>query len=233
MRTTWDGNRDSGGVSDDLIGSQRTYYDERAEHYMDLSKPSDRIGRGYMSDEMTRSLIDEFAPTGDVLELACGPGTFTRDIALHASSLTVVDGSPRMLDRARAAVGDANVTFIEADLFTWEPARTYDAVFFGCWLSHVPPDRFEDFWTLVRRCLRPGDRVGFVDEDDRGAVNDEVSIVDGVPTALRTLADGRTFDIVKVFWRPDDLERALRASGWDVAVRRVGDAFLYGEGRPV
>lgn len=220
-------------MSDDLIGSQRIYYDERAEHYMDLSKPSDRLGRGFMSDEMTRSLVNEFAPTGDVLELACGPGTFTREIVRHASSLTVVDGSPRMLDRARAAVGGSNVTFIQADLFAWEADRTFDALFFGFWLSHVPPDRFDDFWTLVRRALRPNGRVAFVDEDDRGAVNDRVSIVDGVPRAPRTLADGRTFDIVKVFWRPDDLERALRASGWDVAVRRVGDTFLYGEGHPV
>src|SRR6266511_3494592 len=29
--------------------------------------------------------------------------------------------------------------FIRADIFEWVPDRRYDVVFFGFWLSHVPP----------------------------------------------------------------------------------------------
>lgn len=216
--------------TDALLLRQKQYYDERAPDYMDLSRPSDRKGRGFMPDEMARALIDDFAPSGDVLELACGPGTSTRDLVRHASTLTAVDGSPRMLERARKVVGDASVTFVEADIFDWEPDRSYDAVFFSTWLSHVPPDRFEDFWSLVRRSLRPDGRVAFQDEDDRGVINDDVSIVDGIPVASRTLANGRTFEIVKVFWRPAELEQRLDDLGWAVSVRPVGEAFLFGTG---
>ncbi len=108
--------------------------------------------------------VDELAPTGDVLELACGPGTWTAQLLRHARSLTAVDGAPEMLALARERVGSAEVRFIEADLFRWRPERRYDGVFFGFWLSHVPPERFEQFWELVADCLEPGGRVLFVDD---------------------------------------------------------------------
>jgi hypothetical protein len=56
--------------------------------------------------------------------------------------------------------------------------------------------------------------------------------VDGVSVATRTLADGRAFDIVKVYWRPDELEARLRHGGWEIDVRPVGETFLFGSGRP-
>ena len=213
-----------------ILAVQRSYYDERAPDYMQLSKPSDRKARGWLPDDVARALIDDFAPAGDVLELACGPGTSTRHLVRHASTLTLVDGSARMLERARGVIEGANATFIEADIFEWEPDRNYDAVFFSAWLSHVPPERFADFWSLVRRCLRPNGRVAFLDEDDRGAVNDDVTIVEGVPVAPRTLADGRMFDIVKVFWRPAELQQRLDDLGWAVSVRPVDETYLFGIG---
>jgi demethylmenaquinone methyltransferase/2-methoxy-6-polyprenyl-1,4-benzoquinol methylase len=136
-----------------------------------------------------------------------------------------------MLAINRERVADPKVTYVQADLFDWEPDRAYDAVFFGAWLSHVPPGSFDDFWTLVRRCLAPDGRVAFEDEDERAAGYDDVQLIDGVPVARRTLSDGREFGIVKVFWRPEDLESHLRASGWDISIRRVGDSLMYGVGR--
>lgn len=218
--------------SDDIVAAQRAYYDERAPDYLDLTKPSDRAVRGWLPEELGARLIDAFAPTGDVLELACGGGACTRDIVRHARTLTCVDGSPRMLERNRGLLGErANVRYLEADLFDWTPDRAYDEVIFAFWLSHVPDDRFDAFWDLVQRALVRGGRVAFIDEDDRGGVNEPTRVVDGVSLAERTLADGRTFDIVKVFWRPDELEARLRSIGWNIEVRPVGGTFLFGSGR--
>jgi hypothetical protein len=75
--------------------------------------------------------------------------------------------------------------------------------------------------------LRPGGRVGFVDEDDRAHDHDDV---DEPHVATRTLADGRTFEIVKIFWRPADLRERL--PDWELDVRRVGDTYLFGVGTP-
>lgn len=211
--------------------SQRTYYELRADDYCDPAAPSDRRVRGLVTPEVTRTVVDGLRPTGDVLELACGTGESTRELVRYADSVTAVDGSPRMLEINRARLQDRRVTYLNADIFTWQPDRTYDVVFFSFWLSHVPPRSFDAFWNLVRRCLSPNGRVAFIDEDDRAAGNDDGGTINGVPTARRKLRDGRTFDIVKVFWRPEDLEARLKSSGWDVGVRPVGGTFLFGVGR--
>jgi SAM-dependent methyltransferase len=212
-----------------LIASQREFYDLRAPDFGDETVPDRRVS-GHMAIDQARALVEEFAPTGDVLELACGSGSFTRELVRHARTVTAVDGSPRMLERNRRELDDDRVTYVNADIFDWRPGRRYDAAFFGFWLSHVPPATFDEFWALVRSSLRPGGRVAFVDEDDRGARNDDIHLVGNVPAAPRTLRDGRTFDVVKVFWDPTELQDRLSALGWHMAVRRVGETFLYGSG---
>jgi SAM-dependent methyltransferase len=223
-----DGTDDADRLAD-LIASQREFYDLRAPDFGDETVPDRRVS-GNMAIEQARALVDEFAPTGDVLELACGSGSFTRELVRHARTVTAVDGSPRMLERNRREVDDDKVTHVNADIFDWRPERRYDAVFFGFWLSHVPLATFDEFWALVRSSLRAGGRVAFVDEDDRGTRNDDIHLVGNVPAAPRTLRDGRTFDVVKVYWDPTELQDRLSALGWQVAVRRVGETFLYGSG---
>ena len=64
-----------------------------------------------------------------------------------------------MLSIATARLHSPQVHTIQADLFQWQPTEQFDVVFFGFWLSHVPPERFAGFWQLVSRCLAPGGRV--------------------------------------------------------------------------
>ena len=222
-----------GGYRDDedLIASQRVYYDLRAPDFGDVSAP-DRAVPGLMHKSTVRALVDEFRPEGEVLELACGPGTFTRELERYARSLTAVDSSQQMLDRNQRESRSDRVRYVREDIFTWMPDGQYDVVFFANWLSHVPPTRFDDFWSRVARSLKRHGRVGFLDEDERASEYDDSLIVGGVPAARRTLRDGRTFDIVKVFWRPDDLEARLRSRGWNARVRRVGESFLFGVAEP-
>jgi len=215
---------------DELLASQRRFYDLRAPDYADVTKLTDRKHRGLMPTAEVRAVVDRFAFTGDVLELACGAGGFTRDLLRHADTLTAVDGSARMLELNREIVGDPAVEYRHADLFGWSPDRTYDAVFFGFWLSHVPPSRFESFWTMVAACLRPGGRVGFVDEDPRARVYELAHSDEGVPTATRTLADGTRHEIVKVFWDPSELQERLAGLGWHATVRATGASFYVGSG---
>lgn len=211
-----------------LVDAQRAYYDRRAPDYGDVSV-ADRKGGGMMTPALMESVIAELAPTGDVLELACGPGGFTELLATRSRSLTAVDGSATMLERSRGAVGEMNVTYVQADLFDWEPVARYDFVFFGFWLSHVPPSHFDSFWSMVRACLRPDGRVGFVDEDQRAGGHDDLRVVNGTPVATRQLRDGVQYDIVKVFWEPSDLEGRLRTLGWNMRVYAVGETYLLGQ----
>jgi SAM-dependent methyltransferase len=115
-----------------LLAEQVAYYRARAPEYLDggLDLPG-----GAELD----AALEAFAPAGDVLELACGPGTWTGQLLDHAATVTAVDAGPEMLAIARERIDDDRVSFVLADLFAWRPERRYDAVFFGFWLSHVPP----------------------------------------------------------------------------------------------
>jgi demethylmenaquinone methyltransferase/2-methoxy-6-polyprenyl-1,4-benzoquinol methylase len=216
-----------------LVESQRRFYDLRAPDFGDETRPPDRKVPGLIDAATVRDLVDELRPQGDVLELACGAGAFTAELVRHAASLTAVDGSPRMLERNRLAVAAPDVDYVCADLFAWTPTRRYDVVFFGFWLSHVPPTLFDAFWAMVRTCLRPGGRAAFVDEDERARPYEtwHHETEAGVPVARRRLSDGTTFDVVKVFWDPARLQASLHERGWDAHLRPVGDTFFYGEAR--
>jgi demethylmenaquinone methyltransferase/2-methoxy-6-polyprenyl-1,4-benzoquinol methylase len=161
-------------VDDGLLEGQLAYYRARAEEYDEWFLRKGRHDRGpewnrrwFLELERVRQELDRFRPTGRVLELACGTGLWTVRLARHTASITAVDASQEVLDINRARLQESHpevsVRYVRADLFDWRPDDAYDVVFFGFWLSHVPPGRFAAFWDLVRSALRPGGRVFFVD----------------------------------------------------------------------
>ena len=237
---------------EDLIEEQVEYYRARAPEYDKwwYREGGHDFGQEFnarWADEVAEveRLVDDFAPTGDVLELAGGTGIWTRELVRYASSLTCVDASPETLaiNRSRTASSSVEVDYVEADLFSWWPSRRYDVVFFSFWLSHVPPERFEWFWSMVDAALVRGGRVLFLDNlapfeaivpdfPDLPGASEQLSpwmseVVDDA-VSHRRLADGRTFHIVKVFYEPAELETRLRALGWSASVGQTPTFFLYG-----
>ena len=184
-------------------------------------------------DEL-RAAVDTFAPSGRVLELACGTGLWTEELVRHASDVTAVDASPEAIEVARRRAPGAR--FVCADLFEWEPQGPFDVAFFGFWISHVPSDRFDGFWAMLDRALAPGGRVFFIDNLGRQLpdIDDEKKFwkremrPDGV--VVRSLNDGREFRIVKHYYPPDELSARLATLGWDVRVEHTEWFFYYGSG---
>jgi trans-aconitate methyltransferase len=211
----------AGDDQEQLLGEQIAYYRARAAEYFEGVIP------GAVGGTEIEAALDEFRPTGDVLELACGPGTWTAQLARHASSLTAVDASPEMIVIAASAV-DPGVRFIEADLFKWRPDRRYDVVFFGFWLSHVPLERFESFWSLVDDALLPDGRVFFADDGYR--TPDELIEGASSSTIRRRLSDGTPHRAVKVPHEPAELEQRLASLGWRISVTRTSGPFYWGAG---
>ena len=154
------GGRD--GRSSGALSEQARYYRARAGEYDDWWFRRGRYDHGpqanarwFADGALVESALGRFAPSGDVLELACGTGLWTQRLASHARRVTAIDASPEVIELARARVGDPKVEYVQADLFAWEPERAYDVCFFSFWLSHVPEERFDDFWAKVRRALVP------------------------------------------------------------------------------
>jgi demethylmenaquinone methyltransferase/2-methoxy-6-polyprenyl-1,4-benzoquinol methylase len=206
---------------DALLAEQASYYRAHAEDY-----DAAYAGRGFWDE-----LVDLLPIRGDVLELACGTGRWTPLLAARARSVTAVDVSPEMIRIARQRVGDRPVEFVQADVLTWSPPRSYDTVFFGFWLSHVPPQRFEAFWRMVRRSLGRGGSACFLDSNPEER-DLETELSGDVPTVLRKARDGREFRVVKVFYTAEELTARIASVGWHVTVENVYERFLVGVATP-
>ncbi len=213
-------------MTDEVLAEQVSYYRKRAAEY-------DMTAYGDVASAKLRveQLVSEMQPTGAVLEIACGTGMWTAALARHASTLTAIDAARETIEIARARVALPNVTFEVADVFTWATATRFDVIFFSAWLSHVPANRFDQFWTSLRSMLTERGRVLFIDEhtDER----DKETYTPGDSEIVRrTLRDGSQFHIVKNFVDPDRLAARLEQLGWHCRIHRDGSDWIRGEAWP-
>jgi demethylmenaquinone methyltransferase/2-methoxy-6-polyprenyl-1,4-benzoquinol methylase len=223
---------------DPVLASQVRYYRDRAPEYEDWWFRRGRYDGGeefnarwFADVAAVEAALVDFDPAGDVLELACGTGLWTRHLIGVAGTLTAVDASSEVIELNRARVGGDAVQYIQADLFTWQPpAQAFDVCFFSYWLSHVPVERFDAYWETVRAALRPRGRVFFIDSaarepSRRGLPEDEVE--------TRMLSNGNSYRVVKHYYQPEKLEHRLAGLGWrcEVALSPRG-YILYGHGSP-
>ena len=219
-----------------ILTEQIEYYRARAPEYDEWHLRQGRYDRGEAHRQVwvaeldaVRSALRNAHPSGRVLELACGTGLWTGRLAENAEELVAVDASPEAIEINRAGNGHPHVRYIVADIFDWRPEESFDFIFFGFWLSHVPPELFDNFWRMVRAVLKPGGRVFFVDSlmTPDSTAKDHAHI-DGSGTLERKLNNGSVFRIVKIFYEPRELERRLRSVGWNGTVSATGRFFLYG-----
>ena len=215
----------------DLVNEQIEYYRARAGEYDEWWLRQGRYDRGPefkaqwdAEIEQVRASVEAFAPRGSVLELACGTGNWSVELARFADRLTLVDSSPEVLALNRSRLQHARARHIQADLFTWRPTEKYDVVFFSFWLSHVPFAAFDAFWDSVRNALAPDGRVFFIDslDDERSTARAQTE------PERRRLNDGREFHIVKIYYDPAELSEKLRARGLRADVRTTPNYFLFG-----
>jgi len=101
-----------------------------------------------------------------VLEVGAGPGNALSVLhdALPSASLTGVDLSPFLLERARERLAGARVDLVHGDAteLPWsEPA--FDAVVAEHFLGHLPSDAAARAWREAARVLRPGGRLYVLD----------------------------------------------------------------------
>jgi ubiquinone/menaquinone biosynthesis C-methylase UbiE len=220
---------------DPILQEQIDYYRARAGEYDEWFFRQGRYDQGPALNARWRSELDEISAMVEasarhrrVLELAGGTGIWTQHLARVGEELTVVDASPEMLAINRDRVRNPHVRYIETDLFMWQPDTVYDVVFFGFWVSHVPPQWFGPFWSLVGRCLVPGGRAVFVDNLRPSTSASDRQPVTGQMLTTRELNDGRQFRIYKRFYLPAELKHALKALSWHSEIRATSTYFAYG-----
>lgn len=209
----------------DRLEEQKRYYAARAPEYDDwwyrrgrYELEPDALTRWWADVAEADAALEAFAPRGSVLELAAGTGIWTRKLVRLADRVVAVDAN-----RETLALNTDEAELVVADIFEFAPAETFDLVFFSFWLSHVPEERLDDFWTLVRSALRPGGRVFLVDNNVKGDPVHKGRMRVDTGVERRQLSDGRVFDIVKHYRTPEDIPHL------DLHVTMNGH-FIYGGG---
>ncbi|MGH2975995.1 MAG: class I SAM-dependent methyltransferase [Solirubrobacterales bacterium] len=163
------------------------------------------------------------APADRVLDLACGPGNFTRDFAEVADRGLVVgvDASETMLDVAVRDARSANVAYVRADARELPFLdNSFDAVccFAALYLIEEPTRALRE----IARVLAPGGRVALLSSCNRGPVPTPIA-----NTVVRGISG------VRVFGR-DELTRVLADQGLvEIEQRVIGLAQLVSARRPL
>lgn len=222
-----------------LLQQQIAYYQARASEYDEWFLRQGRYDHGaepnqqwFQEVKQIRDVLDQFQPGGKVLELACGTGLWTQQLLNHAHHITAIDAVAEVLELNRARLQSPKVKYLQVDIFTWQPEEQYDVIFFGFWLSHVPSLYFERFWQMVGRGLKSDGRIFFVDskyESTSTARNHHLGDAQS-DTVRRRLNDGREYQIVKIFYECEQLEKRLGQIGWGVKVNETPNYFLFGHG---
>jgi demethylmenaquinone methyltransferase/2-methoxy-6-polyprenyl-1,4-benzoquinol methylase len=212
------------------------YYAARAPEYDDWYLRRGRYSHGPIHDaawdaelDAAGRWLDALPLRGEIVDLAAGTGWWSTLLA-GKGELSLYDAAPETLERARERLVAHGLRAHLHVRDAWaEPDREVDALFVGFWLSHIPRARLGAFLALARRWLKPGGRLAVIDSQPdpaSGAVDHPVATDD---RSVRRLADGREFTIVKVYYRPEELERALATAGFSgIAVTTTGRFFVLG-----
>ncbi len=223
-----------------LIQEQMDYYSGRANEYDQWFLRQGRYDKGedenlvwFNEVESLRAKLAALAPLNNVLELACGTGLWTAELLNISKNITAVDGSEEMIAVNRNKFNSKKINYIHANLFEWHPQKKYDLIFFSFWLSHVPPEKFTDFWQMVMESLTPNGQVFFIDSlyTQESTASNQMLRDEKDTIVSRVLNDGSEYEIVKVFYDPDQLQKDLNNIGWKIKVKTSGKYFLYGHGR--
>jgi ubiquinone/menaquinone biosynthesis C-methylase UbiE len=189
------------------------YYASRAPEYDAIYDKPER------QEELAalRALVAAFARGRRVLEVACGTGYWTAEMARSAESVLATDVGDEVLAVARERGLPAHlVSFAKADAFRLDlvPGH-FDAAFAGFWWSHVPRAALPRFLSELHARLAPSARVMLLDNRYVEGSSTPLSRTDeaGDTHQRRRLADGSTHEVLKNFPAAGEVRRSLETAG--------------------
>lgn len=157
-----------------------------------------------------------------VLEIACGTGYWTRQVAPVAKETLATDFSEEMLAVARGQqIANAQLQREDAYRLAGVADGRYDFGFAMHWVSHIPLARWGGFFATFHARLRPGATVLLADDirrpDDADPYYSKVATRDTFE--IRRLPEGGTYEIVKTYFTPDELSALLEPFAENVKIR--------------
>jgi trans-aconitate methyltransferase len=161
-----------------------------------------------------QAMVAPFIQGQDVLDLGCGPATFSLSIARQARSIHGVDVAPHFIEAAQgaaAAQGLENATFEVGDLVSWRADRRYHCAMLGSVLQYVGDAELGGFLGRLHGALHV-----------EGRVYVRVSVA-----ARRPWHKAGSYPVV--YRSVAQYEEAFRSAGFRVAQHEPDHFYTYGD----
>lgn len=216
----------------------QTFFDGHAPAYMDNVFTKNTLGE-------VDFLLEELAPPagGWILDVGCGTGRHSLELASRGYRVTGVDISAGMLAQAQAHPSD--VEWVQCDATCFEPTRGYDAVICLCegafGLLGAPETDPEEhdaaILRMVLRALKPGARFMLSTLNGyrtiREASSEPGRNFDPVTGILTVTGDPEFPDYHERCWLPRELTRLMQGLGFTVLHIWGGTAGNWVRARPL
>lgn len=229
-------------MTNDVIQQQIEYYRARANEYDQWFYRTGRYDRGKELNQrwfdelaIVRTALHQIEPVEHILELACGTGIWTQELLQIGQQITAIDAVSEVIEINREKLQSPKINYQQWDLFTWEPYQQYDLVFFSFWLSHVPPIRLNSFLQKVSHSVRTGGEIFIIDSrfEPTSTAKDHILKNDESIYKVRKLNDGQKFEIVKIFYEPEELDNELVSAQLKAEVKITENYFIYAYGKKI
>ncbi len=131
-----------------------------------------------------KMLSSHLKPGMTVLELGCGTGYFTRELARSGADVVAIDVSPELLKIARANTSAPNVQYQIQNAYALSYSeRVFDSVVGSSVLHHL---EIKDALRDIYRVLKPGGTIYFTEPN---MLNPQIAIQKNIPWIKRKLGD--------------------------------------------
>jgi len=131
-----------------------------------------------------KMLSRHLRPGMTVLELGCGTGTFTRELARSGADIIAIDVSPELLEIARLNYSAPNVHYQTENAYALSyPDAAFDSVVGSSVLHHL---EVEEALRNIYRVLKPGGTIFFTEPN---MLNPQIAVQKNVPWVKRKLGD--------------------------------------------
>jgi 2-polyprenyl-3-methyl-5-hydroxy-6-metoxy-1,4-benzoquinol methylase len=141
------------------------------------------------------------------LEIGCGTGSFSRQLADRVTQVTALDLSPQMIRFAKQrSIGYSNITYQVADVLAWDiKPEQYDCIVSIATMHHLP---FETSLQRMKIGLRPNGKLMILDLYQSEGFGDLLINLAAIPVHyLLKLKHTGTFQ------DPKEIRRAWQAHG--------------------
>jgi 2-polyprenyl-3-methyl-5-hydroxy-6-metoxy-1,4-benzoquinol methylase len=123
-------------------------------------------------------------PGMTVLELGCGNGSFTRELARSGAEIVAIDVSPELLEIAKANCSTVNVRYEIQNAYALSyPEAVFDSVIGSSVLHHL---EIEKALPGIYRVLKPAGTIYFTEPN---MLNPQIAIQKNIPWIKRKLGD--------------------------------------------